>query len=316
MLNKSSNNEVVNLGLEILKRIPKQRKITAKEIQQQLQSDGMERSLRSIQRNLDMLSQSFDIEKDETSKPYGYRWINTALPFSVSTLSAKESVLLSLAHNYLTDLLPPQILKSLNGFFDQAKHHLCPNQINEKEREWLQKVRIVSEGVPLLAPDIDQRVFETISEALYHDNILNIDYYNSKQEEKSAQITPLGLAQQGKRFYLVCQFKGYDDVRNVAVHRIRKATVSTFTFKRPTNFKLSQYDADGHFGFAGHQKCQLDFCISKYEGFHLSETPLSTDQQMIEFENYYQIKATVIDSLRLNQWLKGFGDNVWDVTKY
>ena len=307
---------MVNLGLEILKRLPKQRKITAKEIKSQLQNSGIERSLRTIQRNLDMLSQSFDIEKDETSKPYGYRWINTASPFSVSTLSAQESVLLNLAHSYLTNLLSPQILKSLDGFFDQAKYHLCPTQKNEKERKWLKKVCIVSEGVPMLAPDIDPVVFEIISEALYDDKILNIDYYNSKQEEKSAQIIPLGLAQQGKRFYLVCQFNGYDDARNVAVHRIRKAKISTFTFKRPVDFRLSQYDADGHFGFSGNKKCQLNFCISKYEGFHLLETPLSSDQEVVEFEKHYQITASVIDSLRLNQWLKGFGDNVWNIDKY
>ena len=173
----------------------------------------------------------------------------------------------------------------------------------------------MSEGVPLLPPSIDQNVFETISEALYQDKILNIEYYNSKQENKSAQIMPLGLAQQGKRLYLVCQFDGYEDVRNVAVHRVKKATISTFTFKRPVEFRLSQYDADGHFGFAGNQKCQLDFCINKYEGFHLLETPLSDDQSVIEYGDHYQIKATVVDSLRLNQWLKGFGDNVWDIVK-
>ena len=63
MSSRSSNNEVASLSLEILKRIPKKRKITAKEIQEQLSSSGIERSLRTIQRNLDMLSRDFDIGK-------------------------------------------------------------------------------------------------------------------------------------------------------------------------------------------------------------------------------------------------------------
>ena len=63
MSSRSSNNEVASLSLEILKRIPKKRKITAKEIQEQLSSSGIERSLRTIQRNLDMLSRDFDMRK-------------------------------------------------------------------------------------------------------------------------------------------------------------------------------------------------------------------------------------------------------------
>ncbi|MCF7354898.1 WYL domain-containing protein [Vibrio sp. CK2-1] len=315
MSNRSSNTDVANLSLEILKRIPKKRKITAKEIQQQLQSSGIDRSLRTIQRNLDMLSRDFDIEKDESNKPYGYRWVSSNSVFSVPTLSPKESVLLNLTHEYLANLLPPTIMQSLDGFFSEAQYQLCPNAKNQKEREWLKKVRVVSEGVPMLPPEIDTQVFEKVSEALFHNRLLNIEYYNSLQEYKSAQVMPLGLAQQGKRLYLVCRFDGYEDVRNIAIHRVQKAIVSTFTFERPSDFKLSQYDAEGRFGFAGVEKCQLEFCINKYEGFHLLETPLSKDQQVVESESHYLVTATVVDSLRLNQWLKGFGENVWDIKK-
>lgn len=315
MSSRSSNNEVASLSLEILKRIPKKRKITAKEIQEQLSSSGIERSLRTIQRNLDMLSRDFDIEKDESNKPYGYRWVSASSVFSVPTLSTKEAVLLNLAHDYLSNLLPPTILKSLDGFFSEAQYQLCPASNNEKERDWLKKVRVVSEGVPMLPPEINQDVFEQISEALYHDKLLNIEYYNSLQEHKSAQVMPLGLAQQGKRLYLVCRFDGYDNERNIAIHRVKKAIVSTFTFERPNNFRLSQYDASGRFGFAYYGKCKIDFCISKYEGFHLLETPLSQDQTVVEYEKHYQITATIVDSLRFNQWLQGFGKHVWDVKK-
>lgn len=316
MSNRASNTEVANLGLEILKRIPKKRKITAKEIQEQLQSNGIERSLRSIQRNLEVLSRDFDIEKDESSKPFGYRWIGNNSALSVSNLSPQESVLLNLAHEYLTNLLPPTIMQAMDGFFNEARYQMCPNGKNEKEREWLKKVRVVSEGVPMLPPDINTDVFAKISEALFHNRLLNIEYYNSLQEHKSAQVMPLGLAQQGKRLYLVCRFDGYNDERNIAIHRVKKAITSTFTFQRPTDFRLSQYDAEGRFGFAGLEKCRLQFCINKYEGFHLLETPLSKDQKVIENEEHYQITATVVDSLRLNQWLKGFGENVWDINKY
>jgi len=315
MANKSSNNEVANLGLEILKRIPKQRKVTAKEIQEQLQSSGIERSLRTIQRNLDMLSQSFDIEKDETNKPYGYRWISNNASLALASLSPQEAVLLNLAHDYLSNLLSPSIMKSLGGVFSEAKYQLYPDPSNTKERAWLKKVRVVSEGVSLLAPSIDASVFENISEALYHDRLLSIDYYNSAQQQKAAQVMPLGLAQQGKRLYLVCRFDGYDNERNIAVHRVLNARVSSFTFKRPIDFKLSEYDANGRFGFSDDKKCLLQFCINKDAGFHLTETPLAIGQKIVEKENHYQVSAVVADSLWLARWIKGFGKDIWNVTQ-
>lgn len=78
--------------------------------------------------------------------------------------------------------------------------------------------------------------------------------------------------------------------------------------------KLSQYDADGRFGFGEGEQCKLVFCINKEAGFHLLETPLSDDQVMDEFKNYYHISATVIDSQQLQRWLRGFGDDVFDIS--
>ncbi|WP_253821889.1 WYL domain-containing protein [Vibrio cyclitrophicus] len=74
--------------------------------------------------------------------------------------------------------------------------------------------------------------------------MLNIDYYNTKQVQKSALVMPLGLAQQGQRMYLVCRFDGYNNERSIAVHRVRKATVSSFGFERPK--ELIRTSSFGH----------------------------------------------------------------------
>lgn len=69
MAKKSSTQESLALAFEILKRIPKSHQVTAKELHQQLQHIGVERDLRTIQRNLEMLCDHFDILRDERSKP-------------------------------------------------------------------------------------------------------------------------------------------------------------------------------------------------------------------------------------------------------
>ncbi|WP_282176212.1 helix-turn-helix transcriptional regulator [Vibrio nereis] len=310
MPKKSSTQESLALAFEILKRIPKSHQVTAKELHQQLRRIGIERDLRTIQRNLEMLCEHFDVIRDERSKPYGYRWNKNSEGMALPKLSAQEALLLSLAEEYLIKLLPANITASLDGFFQEAKHKLNPIGDSSKEREWLRKVRVVSETQPLLPPKISTDAFNAISEALYHDRLLNIEYYNAKQEQKSALVMPLGLAQQGQRMYLVCRFDGYDNERSIAVHRVSKATVSSFGFERPKEFKLSQYDADGRFGFGEGEKILLELEVKNELALLLSETPISTDQNITQLGDIYKISATVVDSKLLGQWLSGFGDLV------
>ncbi|MDF2154517.1 WYL domain-containing protein [Vibrio sp. CAU 1672] len=313
MAKKSSTQESLALAFELLKRIPKSHQVTARELHQQLHQIGIERDLRSIQRNLEMLCEHFDIIKDDRSKPYGYRWNKNSEGIALPKLSAQEALLLNLAEEYLINLLPANLTSSLSSFFQEAKHKLNPCSQNNKEREWLKKVRVVSETQPLLSPKISTDVFGAVSEALFNDRFLNIDYHNAKQEQKSALVMPLGLAQQGQRLYLVCRFDGYDNERSVAIHRISKAYVSTFSFDRPKEFKLSQYDADGRFGFGEGEKCQLSFCISKAAGFHLYETPLSKEQKIENCPDHYRVTTPIVRTRHLERWLDGFGEQIWNV---
>lgn len=316
MAKRSSKSESLALSYELLRRIPKSYSVTPQELHQQLLDAGIERSVRTVQRNLEMLCLQHDIICDDRSKPYGYRWDKNSKSnesLSLPSLSSSEALLLTLAQQYLNNLLPANLTSSLNGFFQEAKYQLNPITENNKEREWLKKVAVVSETQPLFPPKLDEEVFKSVSEALYHNRLLDIYYYNAKQENKSATVMPLALAQQGPRLYLVCRFHGYDNERSVAVHRIMKATVSTFSFERPEDFKLSQYDADARFGFGEGEKCQVTFCITRQAGFHLTETPLSEDQQIEEYDDHYKVTATSVKSKQLKDWLGGFGDRVWSV---
>ena len=89
--------ETLLLALELLRRIPRKNKITARELQEQLQNAGMDRDLRTIQRMLETFSEHFEIERDDRSKPYGFRWQEASRGMAVSHLTPQESLLLQLA---------------------------------------------------------------------------------------------------------------------------------------------------------------------------------------------------------------------------
>jgi len=315
MSKRPDTKETVLLALELMRRIPRGRKVTAKELHEQLADTDMGRDLRTVQRQLEMLSEHFEIERDDRNKPYGYRWKDRAKGLALPMLTEQESLLLTLAEQHLRSLLPASLMKSMEGFFMQARTNLAPHSSAMREREWLKKVRVVSTTQPLLPPKIKLGVFEQVSNALYANQWLAVEYVNVSGKRSQVDVMPLGLAQQGQRMYLVCRFEGYDNERSLALHRINSAQASTLCFNRPNDFDLEQYDDDGRFGFGEGKRISLTFCIDKESGYHILETPLSIDQRVKVLKNGYEICATVVETIMLNRWIQGFGSAIWDVRK-
>jgi len=307
MPKRPDTRETVLFALELLKRIPRNRKISAPELHQQLADTDVARDLRTIQRQLEMLAEHFDIERDESSKPYGYRWKERAHGLSLPTLTPQESLLLMLAEQHLKSLLPAGLMKSMEGFFRQAHTNLAPHANARLEREWLSKVRVVSTTQPLLPPKVKPEVFKTVSNALYANHWLRLDYRNAEGKQATINVMPLGLAQQGQRVYLVCRYEGYDNERSLALHRIQATEDTGLTFERPLEFDLRKYDDDGRFAFGEGTRIKLKFRIAKPEGSYLLESPLSADQQMKDVGNAYEVEASVVESEHLKKWLRGFG---------
>lgn len=172
--------ETVRLSLELLKRIPKGRSISTSELHKQLSEAGYARDLRTIQRQMEVLSEHFDIERDDSSRPFRYCWKERATGLNLPGLSAQESLLLMLAERQLKELLPARLMKSMDGFFAQARNQLDAKSASTSEREWLKKVRVVSTTQPLLPPKLVAGVFEQVSNALYNNHWLDVDYRNAE----------------------------------------------------------------------------------------------------------------------------------------
>lgn len=307
--------ETLQLSHELLRRIPKGRTITAPELHQQLTEAGFERDMRTIQRQLETLAEYYELDRDETTKPFRYSWKPYARGLSLPSLSAQEALLLTLAEQHLRNLLPTRLMKSMEGFFVQARGQLADQKTATRDREWLDKVRVVGTSQPLLPPKIDPDVFDQVSNALYGNQWLEVDYKNAAGKRAKNRVMPLGLAQQGTRMYLVCRFDGYDNERSLALNRIVSARASTLTFDRPAEFDLKKYEDDGRFGYGKGEHIRLQFRIDKEAGLHLLESLLSADQEVKELAEEYEITATVVDSAMLDWWLRGFGESVSKISK-
>lgn len=314
MPRRPDNLETVRLALELLRRIPRTTKVTASELHRQLHDVGIHRDLRTIQRQLEMLSRNFDIERDD-GKQIGYRWKRNAPGLSVVAMTEQEALLLMLARQQMASLLPPSVVRSMEPFFVEARRSLDPFGNAKLAKQWLGKVRVVNEGVKLLPPKLASGILETVSQALYANHWLKVCYRNAQGTTISSRVMPLGLAQQGPRLYLVCRFEGHSDDRSLALHRIQSTEISTLDFERPADFDLERFDNDGRFAFGNGKRVKLSFRIDAEHGAHLRETPLSVDQTIREIGDDLLVTATVVDSLHLDWWLRGFGDMVSHIRK-
>jgi len=315
MARRPADAETIQLSAEILARLSRTRLITIKELQEQLEESGIQRTERSIQRAMVSLAKRYPIHISSDSKPYGYRLDQPVAGLSVGEMTSHQALLLTLAERQLNNLLPPNLRKSMENFFVEARRKLAPDKKPVPEAQWLAKVRVVRESQALLPPPIKEEVLEHIGRALFSDSYLSITYRNIKGEIKKSMVMPLGLVQQGVFLYLVCRFAGYDDERNLAIHRFLYAHATDTRFSRPKEFNLQKYEDDGRFSFGKGVKTRLSFDIKKTSGAHLIDAKLSKDQVVEDLGDWYRIRATVVDTMRLDWWLRGFGDRVRDVVK-
>ena len=100
--------------LEVLKRIPLNRKISTTDLHQQLTAAGYELSRRTLQRYLKALSESdMGVQCDDKSKPFGYRRLLNSNDLDRVGLGADGALLLLLAREHLRYQMPPDLTNSL-----------------------------------------------------------------------------------------------------------------------------------------------------------------------------------------------------------
>jgi predicted DNA-binding transcriptional regulator YafY len=151
---------------------------------------------------------------------------------------------------------------------------------------------------------------ENISQALFRETWLEVDYTNTAGEQRKHRVMPLGLAQQGARMVLVVRFDGHTDARSLAVSRIERAQDTGLPFPPVTDFDLADFEKQGGFGYGQGQAVRITFRIDKALGLFLTESRLSANQTVVDLGDRLEITATVAHTEHLVWWLRGFGSRV------
>ncbi|MBB3223456.1 helix-turn-helix transcriptional regulator [Pseudoduganella umbonata] len=297
--------------LKLLPRAPA--KITVKQLCELLAASDYDVSDRTIQRDLKDLTEVFDLEYDDRSKPFGWSWSRIGAGFNLPGISVPEALTLKLVEQHLRNHLPPNTTEVLQPYFEAAARTLATVESDTPSKTWLGKVRSIVPAQPLLPPVLNEQVRDTVYAALMQDHQLAISY--RKRDAVSPvhypSIHPVAIVQRGGVIYLVCMFGDYENARTLALHRIVAAEDRFEPARKCPGFDLDAYVASGQFGIVTGPPARLRAVFRRQAGEHLFETPLCVAQELeVLDDGRIALTATVPNTRALLWWLLGFGDGV------
>lgn len=228
---KPTTHEQMLLAFELYHRIPRGRKVTAQELKFELESAGIKRDIRTIQRNLDIVVEYLGVDKDTNSKPYGYSKRHA----SYIGFNATDIVLLNLAGKTLLSVFPKQSRPIIQKAF-QTLLEQFPIALKFKAEVPLQdKVTVIQANQQIT--DFHLSVIDSLCYALYYQYNINLLLTN---KEQVLIVKPLGITLMSNELVLIIENQE-GEINSHNFGDIQQVEVSTFHFEYPKHFSLSDY---------------------------------------------------------------------------
>lgn len=299
---------------QILSRLSTGKWMGTRELQETLEREGIDISLRTIQRDLNQISQRFPIENNKTV-PQGWRWRSDAPIQSLPHMTSSQAVTFMMVEEHLKHLLPPSLLDEMNPWFDLARRSLSTQN---NVRQWINRVRIVPANQPVIPPIVERQAQQAIYEGLLQDKQIECLYRARGHlgEDRVYTLNPLGLVQKGAIIYLICTRFDKSDVQTFALHRFKSATVLDTRAMHPVNFDIDAYIDSGALGFRVDfskptENIELTLVMNEDDAQYFTESQLSKDQKIQKLnDELYQVIATVPFTSQLVWWLRSFGKKI------
>lgn len=299
---------------QILSRLSTGKWMGTRELQETLQREGIDISLRTIQRDLNQISQRFPIESNKTV-PQGWRWRSDAPIQSLPHMTSSQAVTFMMVEEHLKHLLPPSLIDEMNPWFDLARRSLSTQN---NVRQWINRVRIVPASQPLIPPVVEKYAQQAIYEGLLQDKQIECIYRarGPLGEDRSYILNPLALVQKGSIIYLICTRHDKTEVQTFALHRFKSASVLDTRALHPVNFDIDEYIDSGALGFRVDfnkptETVDLELIMNEADALYFSESQLSAEQTITQIsEDLYKVSASVPFTSQLVWWLRSFGKKI------
>jgi len=297
----------------MLKLIPKSPSyILTKQLHQSLADEGFNVSKRTVERDLDNLAALVGI--DFTKGADGFKWcyMTTSSEFSPA-IAPSEALLLCIAYRQIIDVLPFKCISDIEPKFLKAEQTLA---CNDKFKNWQDRVKIISFGLPLKAKPIDDVIRSTIYDTMLNNEQLVIKYQKTHATEEHTTenytLNTHGLIIREHTHYLVATKAESPDVFQLfKLSRVKQATRS-YIDNQPCKKSIKQYLNSNASGYLlAEEPIKLKLLATGPALAMFDEAMLSDDQTIEKISQSGQpvakINATVEFSHELIHFLLGFG---------
>lgn len=284
--------------LEMLKVIPVYpRFVHSKAVCAHLESIGAKVSKRTVERDLMALTEVVGLTFGES--PDGYKWsfaFDSPYQF-IPALSAEEALSLKLVQQHLKLFLPSTSFEKLNALFKKSDDVL---KRDPETQNWPSLVQTMPPSFTPTPNDINQATIDNVYTALMQKRVLQINYAD---KPKTYKIKPLGVVVRDKKLVLVCKYEGFDNLRNLLVHRIRASEVTSETFS--DNVDMSKYvNAQATAVLLSKHKIDVEFHAKGYVKQLLEESVLDDSQAIAQLDDIWsKITMSVMHTVELENWL-------------
>lgn len=292
----------------MLRTIPRHpKRVDAQTIHAKLDDLGISVSLRTVQRDLNMMARSFPLDFDE-SKPQGWCWRQGAGQLEIPSMDAHAALTFNLVEQHMQNLLPRSTLSHMAPWFDAAQG-VATSQASSVTK-WRDKLRVIPHTLNKIPAPIDPDIQATIYTGLLNEKQLQLTYraITTGKEAKSYPVHPLGLVVMEQVVYLVCTVKDYQDARFLALHRIDAAELLDIPAAKPLSFDIDEFILR-EFGIRmGKEPLNLVLRIRGVLAKYLAETPVAANQTTEFIDNEWtRVQVRVQDTIQLRTWVRSLG---------
>lgn len=295
----------------LLRAIPAHpRWLSTRDLHGQLSRQGFDASIRTTQRDLDWLSATFPLSSDARGRTQYWQWMKGATGLEIPAMSPVTALVFQLVEKYLKRLVPPNLQQLMEPYMERSAEVLGATSF----KAWRNRVLAIERGPYMKPPRVSEEILDGIYRALMEGKQMNLSYVARYETvAKAYTVNPLGMVLREGVMYLVCTLWDYEDVRQLAIHRVKSAEPCKGKAKRKRGFDLKRYiREEAGFGYPeSNSVIKLKALFDEGAAYHLGERRLSNDQVLEQTEEgMVLLTATVSDTSELRWWLRGFGDLV------
>ncbi|NLJ93407.1 MAG: WYL domain-containing protein [Aeromonadales bacterium] len=218
-------------------------KLTARQLQEKLEEEGIQVSLRTVQRDLEEMSGMglFDLTSDDRSKPHGWCFERNGLNDFANFMPLGLAMALKTWNDQAADLLPASVLAELNPIIDKANQVISDSK-SELAGRWVENV--VRLPRPFAgSPEI--RRSTTIRDALWRGRKFSAEIKRVIKGRtvwlRYEQVNPLGIVNRKDGTMLLCTVSDMDPkIYGISFDNIKEVELTTLPVTQPREFSVNK----------------------------------------------------------------------------